>query len=283
VEILMRRKTDGFTLIELMVAISLGLVVMGMVGYAFHSTSNASSKALAVVNAQQKAMMVLRIFETHFSSSIPAEDIVIGKLKEEGGFNEAAGENNLDTSVLFLATVSNLDNDGDGKFKETPYTDAEDLYKNERTHDLAWIRYVFDYDHTDAETGYKYFTLRMRVEGRDSDDNPNTMNDLMVEDNANPPTGYTNVEEDHSDDPEIVMTNIRRDVDSGGVDIPFIQFLDRYGVVAIDTLGKTNDPKNDGSLGVNRPSFVKISFVIKEGSYEQKVCKVFALPGGRFN
>ncbi len=67
----MQLRKNGFTLVEILVAMALGLIIMGVVTYGFHNTSRASTRALSVVEAGEKARVVIGMLERDLSALHP--------------------------------------------------------------------------------------------------------------------------------------------------------------------------------------------------------------------
>lgn len=74
----MNRRHAGFTLTELLVSMALGLIILGIVGYAFHNTSRASRRAIEVIEGDLKARAVLDILQRDFGSVHPSAAMQIG-------------------------------------------------------------------------------------------------------------------------------------------------------------------------------------------------------------
>lgn len=111
----------GFTLAELLVATALGMIVLMMVGYALHNTSNASARATTVINATTKARAVLDMIERDLRAMAPTGAMAWNS-----------------TSISFLAA-------------------HPDLVKSDGTamdHELNWVRY--ELVGTDLKYGINY-------------------------------------------------------------------------------------------------------------------------------
>ncbi|MBN2711426.1 MAG: prepilin-type N-terminal cleavage/methylation domain-containing protein [Planctomycetes bacterium] len=61
----------GFTLAELLVAMALGLIVLSMVGYAFHNTTKASSRALSLILSDSEAKSVMDLIQEDLENLDP--------------------------------------------------------------------------------------------------------------------------------------------------------------------------------------------------------------------
>lgn len=73
----MSYRRNGFTLIELLVAMALGLIILGVVGYAFHNTSRVSSRAMALIEADLKANTLLEMIARDLANAQPMAEMVI--------------------------------------------------------------------------------------------------------------------------------------------------------------------------------------------------------------
>ena len=113
----------GFTMVELLVAIALGLIILGMVGYCFHHTQRAANRALAMLEAHHKARVVMGLIKRDLEAMHPGCAMDISA-----------------NSIEFMTCVPRLNRDGES---DTPSPKV--LYDGEEyVYDLMWVRYTFN-------------------------------------------------------------------------------------------------------------------------------------------
>ncbi len=67
----------GFTLMELLIAMALGLIIMGMTAYAFNNTSRAASRSLSMLDLSTKARSALEMMRQDFNSRQPGTELLV--------------------------------------------------------------------------------------------------------------------------------------------------------------------------------------------------------------
>ena len=80
------RATRGFTLIELMIAIALSLIIMGVVAYGFSTTSRATSRGLELNRMHEQAAVVHDMIRRDLDSRVPGTGFTL--LQNSYGKNE---------------------------------------------------------------------------------------------------------------------------------------------------------------------------------------------------
>ena len=135
----------GFTMVELLVAIALGLIIMGMVGYCFHHTQRAANRALAMLEAHHKARVAIDLIKRDLEAMHPCCGMSLADLDTDGTSDQ----------LTFMTSVRRTDVDGeeDTEISSWPY-DGEDY-----SYDLMWVTYTFR--KIDNDTGDQSFTCAL--------------------------------------------------------------------------------------------------------------------------
>lgn len=115
----MRNGTRGFSLVELLVAMGLGIVVAGFAAYAFHNASKGSARAVAVVEANTQIQAVLNLLRSDLQNMHPCA---------YSSFNVTTSA----TTLQFLTSLPRLDTNYDGSVG-TGDTNP--------SHDLCWVQW----------------------------------------------------------------------------------------------------------------------------------------------
>jgi len=119
----------GFTMAELLIAMALGLIILGVVTYTFHRCSRGQARALAVMDLHQRANVLMRILETDLSSLHPCGGMYF------------SGPNANPQTITFLTCQGKLNYDGDVSTSIFPGVPGQ-----ETPLDIAWVRYYWTND-----------------------------------------------------------------------------------------------------------------------------------------
>jgi prepilin-type N-terminal cleavage/methylation domain-containing protein len=106
----------GFTLVELMVSMTLGLIILGIIGYAFNNASIASSRGMRSLDKNQRARILMARLERDITASHPCFPINITV-----------------SGVECVTSAARLDANYDG--------DVVDAGENT---DLRWVKYALN-------------------------------------------------------------------------------------------------------------------------------------------
>lgn len=120
------RTTDifrrGFTLMELLISMALGIVILGVVSRSFFVASKASETGMGVVEINNKARMIATLLDRDFGGLHPASPIQVDP----------------DGSVMFCSIVGSSNTDGD-LGSSTSYSPPSS--GNDCSADYYWVRY----------------------------------------------------------------------------------------------------------------------------------------------
>ncbi len=133
-----RRPQSGFTMAELLVAIFLGLIILGIVAYCFSNTQRAANRAMALLSTHNKARIAMEMIKRDLEAMHPGCAINIP---------DATGKEV--TFMTAVATPLNADGDAGTSLSGWPYHGGEDLSYN-----LAWVKYSFNAPAWAANTFY---------------------------------------------------------------------------------------------------------------------------------
>jgi len=111
----------GFTLVELMVSMTLGLIILGIIGYAFNNASIASSRGMRSLDKNQRARILMARLERDISASNPCFAINLTSLY-------GATYKNV---IEFVTSTGRLDSNYNGSVDA-----GEDS-------DLRWVKYEY--------------------------------------------------------------------------------------------------------------------------------------------
>jgi prepilin-type N-terminal cleavage/methylation domain-containing protein len=129
-------RQHGFSLMELVIAVALGLILMGMVAYSLSNTSRAVNTVTSTMNMNSKAMTVMQTINREFEAMYP--------------MSQPVASSATTTEFRILRILTNT--------KRNPTDPTDDL-----DFEMTWVRYK--YDATNDEI--------LRIEIPEEDDVPN--------------------------------------------------------------------------------------------------------------
>jgi prepilin-type N-terminal cleavage/methylation domain-containing protein len=131
------RARRGFSLVELMIAITMGLIILGVLTFSVTTSGEASNRAISSNQVHLRARTFLDFLERDFRAMVPTAAFRI-----ENFGHPALPEDNISdgdfprTAFTLLVAADRLDRDFDNAA-----TDPTDY-----AHDLVWVRYVVEKD-----------------------------------------------------------------------------------------------------------------------------------------
>ncbi len=121
---------SGFSLVELMIAITMGLIIMGVLTFSVTTSGSASSRAIASNQVHMRARNLIDVLRRDLEAMVPTAAFRIGDFGADAG-----GTNDYTPELVFLAAADRLDRDYDA----VPDEDGVDY-----DHDLVWVRYLIE-------------------------------------------------------------------------------------------------------------------------------------------